>query len=50
VREGEYGPRPRVQAAGMAADGTMTAVSDPRADNGSLAVRRLPQPRTGAGR
>jgi gamma-glutamyltranspeptidase/glutathione hydrolase len=50
VREGEYGPRPRVQAAGMAADGTMTAVSDPRADNGSLAVRRLPQPRLGAGR
>src|SRR3954452_896235 len=39
VREGEYGPRPRVQAAGMAADGTMTAVSDPRADSGSLAVR-----------
>src|SRR4051794_15756973 len=50
VRQGEYGPRPRVQAAGMAADGTMTAVSDPRADNGSLAVRRLPQPRVGAGR
>ena len=41
VRQGEYGPRPRVQAAGMAADGTMIAVSDPRADNGSLAVRRL---------
>src|SRR5947208_17191240 len=44
VRQGEYGPRPRVQAAGETADGTMTAVSDPRADNGSLAVRRLPRP------
>jgi gamma-glutamyltranspeptidase/glutathione hydrolase len=44
VRQGEYGPRPRVQAAGMAADGTMVAVSDPRADNGSLAVRHLPAP------
>jgi gamma-glutamyltranspeptidase/glutathione hydrolase len=44
VRQGEYGPRPRVQAAGMASDGKMTAVTDPRADNGSLAVRHLPGP------
>jgi gamma-glutamyltranspeptidase/glutathione hydrolase len=49
VRQGEYGPRPRVQAAGMIANGTMTAVSDPRADNGSLAVRRLPRPVATAG-
>jgi len=43
VKQGEYGPRPRVQAAGMDDLGTMTAVSDPRADVGSLAVRRLPR-------
>jgi gamma-glutamyltranspeptidase/glutathione hydrolase len=39
VRQGEYGARPRIQAAGMLADGRMVAVSDPRADDGSLAVR-----------
>jgi gamma-glutamyltranspeptidase/glutathione hydrolase len=39
VREGEYGPRPRVQAAGEAADGrTRTAASDSRSDRGSYAV------------
>jgi gamma-glutamyltranspeptidase/glutathione hydrolase len=40
VREGEYGARPRVQLAGVAADGVRSAVSDPRADQGSLAQRR----------
>ena len=43
LKQGEYGPRPRVQAAGMDDQGTMTALSDPRADVGSLAVRRLPR-------
>jgi gamma-glutamyltranspeptidase/glutathione hydrolase len=51
VRQGQYGPRPRVQAAGMTPDGRMVAVSDPRADEGSVAVRRLPaRPLTGTRR
>jgi gamma-glutamyltranspeptidase/glutathione hydrolase len=41
VREGEYGRRPRMQMAGMAPNGTMTAVSDSRSDQASLAVRHL---------
>jgi gamma-glutamyltranspeptidase/glutathione hydrolase len=40
VREGEYGARPRVQLAGIAAGGLRSAVSDPRADQGSLVQRR----------
>jgi hypothetical protein len=40
VREGEYGPRPRVQLAGIdPATGVRTAVSDSRSDRGSLAER-----------
>jgi gamma-glutamyltranspeptidase/glutathione hydrolase len=40
VREGEYGPRPRVQLAGEdPRTGARTAVSDSRSDRGSLAER-----------
>ncbi|HEU0318724.1 MAG TPA: gamma-glutamyltransferase, partial [Solirubrobacteraceae bacterium] len=40
VREGEYGPRPRVQLAGIdPATGVRTAVSDSRSDRGSVAER-----------
>jgi gamma-glutamyltranspeptidase / glutathione hydrolase len=42
VRKGEYGPRPRVNAAGFAPDGRMIAVADPRADDGAVSVRKLP--------
>jgi gamma-glutamyltranspeptidase/glutathione hydrolase len=43
VREGEYGPRPRVQLAGIdPATGVRTAVSDSRSDRGSLAERLRP--------
>src|SRR4051794_16112939 len=41
TRQGEYGPRPRVTAAGIEA-GRMIAVADPRADDGAVAVRKLP--------
>lgn len=40
-RLGEYGPTPRQQLAGMAPDGTMSAVSDPRTEQASLAVRTV---------
>jgi gamma-glutamyltranspeptidase/glutathione hydrolase len=40
VREGEYAARPRVQLAGVAANGLRSAVSDSRSDQGSLAQRR----------
>jgi gamma-glutamyltranspeptidase/glutathione hydrolase len=40
VREGEYGPRPRVQLAGIdLATGLRAAVSDSRSDRGSLVQR-----------
>ena len=40
VREGEYGPRPRVQLAGTdAATGRRLAVSDSRSDRAALAER-----------
>ncbi|HEX2104576.1 MAG TPA: gamma-glutamyltransferase [Solirubrobacteraceae bacterium] len=40
AREGEYGPRPRVQVAGVdPRTGVRTAVSDSRSDRGSLAQR-----------
>jgi gamma-glutamyltranspeptidase/glutathione hydrolase len=42
VREGEYGPRPRVQAAGVLPDGRRVAVSDPRTDQAALAERPPP--------
>jgi gamma-glutamyltranspeptidase/glutathione hydrolase len=42
VRQGEYGPRPRVNAAGVEAGGRMIAVADPRADDGAVSVRKLP--------
>ena len=42
-REGEYGPRPRVQLAGMdARTGVRTAVSDSRSDRAALVERRRP--------
>jgi gamma-glutamyltranspeptidase/glutathione hydrolase len=42
-REGEYGPRPRVQLAGVdPRTGLRTAVSDSRSDRGSLAERPHP--------
>jgi gamma-glutamyltranspeptidase/glutathione hydrolase len=41
VREGEYGPRPRVQLAGTdPVSGVRAAVSDSRSDRGSLVQRR----------
>jgi gamma-glutamyltranspeptidase / glutathione hydrolase len=41
AREGEYGPRPRVQLAGMdPRTGIRTAVSDSRSDRAALAERR----------
>jgi gamma-glutamyltranspeptidase/glutathione hydrolase len=46
VREGEYGARPRMQIAGAAPDGLLTAVSDSRSDQASLAVRRPRSPRS----
>jgi gamma-glutamyltranspeptidase/glutathione hydrolase len=50
VREGEYGPRPRVQLAGIdPATGVRTAVSDSRSDRGSLG-ERLRTPRAVASR
>jgi gamma-glutamyltranspeptidase/glutathione hydrolase len=42
VRQGEYGPRPRLTAAGVEGGGRMIAVADPRADDGALAARKLP--------
>jgi gamma-glutamyltranspeptidase/glutathione hydrolase len=43
VREGEYGPRPRVQLAGIdRSTGRRVAVSDSRSDQGSLAERARP--------
>jgi gamma-glutamyltranspeptidase / glutathione hydrolase len=50
VREGEYGPRPRVQSAGIdRSTGRRVAVSDSRTDNGSLAQRaNPPAPRAAA--
>ncbi|MEA2318182.1 MAG: gamma-glutamyltranspeptidase / glutathione hydrolase [Solirubrobacteraceae bacterium] len=43
VREGEYGPRPRVQLAGIdRSTGRRVAVSDSRSDQGSLAERLRP--------
>jgi gamma-glutamyltranspeptidase/glutathione hydrolase len=40
AREGEYGPRPRVQSAGVdPRTGVRTAVSDSRSDRGSVAER-----------
>jgi gamma-glutamyltranspeptidase/glutathione hydrolase len=45
MRVGEYDARPRVQAAGIAVPGGLrSAVSDPRADNGSVA-QPVPRPR-----
>jgi gamma-glutamyltranspeptidase/glutathione hydrolase len=43
-RQGEYGPRPRITAAGFAGGGRMIAVADPRADDGAVSVRKLPNP------
>jgi gamma-glutamyltranspeptidase/glutathione hydrolase len=44
VREGEYGPRPRVQLAGIdRRTGRRVAVSDSRSDQGSLAERSRPR-------
>jgi gamma-glutamyltranspeptidase/glutathione hydrolase len=41
VREGEYGPRPRIQLAGVDVQtGLRSAVSDSRSDRGSLVQRR----------
>jgi gamma-glutamyltranspeptidase/glutathione hydrolase len=50
VREGEYGPRPRVQLAGIdRSTGRRVAVSDSRSDQGSLAERvRPPAPAASA--
>jgi gamma-glutamyltranspeptidase/glutathione hydrolase len=50
VREGEYGPRPRVQLAGIdRSTGRRVAVSDSRSDQGSLAERvRPPAPAAAA--
>jgi gamma-glutamyltranspeptidase / glutathione hydrolase len=43
TREGEYGPRPRVQLAGIdPRTGVRTAVSDSRSDRGSLVQRARP--------
>jgi gamma-glutamyltranspeptidase/glutathione hydrolase len=43
VPEGEYGPRPRIQLAGVDRDtGLRVAVSDSRSDRGSLAQRTVP--------
>ncbi|HEY8582122.1 MAG TPA: gamma-glutamyltransferase [Capillimicrobium sp.] len=41
TRLGEYSRLPRQQMAGMAEDGTMTAVSDPRTEQASLAARSV---------
>jgi gamma-glutamyltranspeptidase / glutathione hydrolase len=45
ARQGEYGLTPRMQMAGMAPNGTMTAVSDSRSDQAAVAVRRRLQTR-----
>jgi hypothetical protein len=43
TREGEYGPRPRVQLAGIdPRTGVRTAVSDSRSDRGSVVQRARP--------